>query len=65
MDSILRNGYNMIFCIGGDGTMRGAMVIFDETRIRKLPIVVCTALYLYRPLYDIDVVGVCSTEDCG
>eukprot|EP00698_Gefionella_okellyi_P012161 TRINITY_DN3250_c0_g1_i2.p1 TRINITY_DN3250_c0_g1~~TRINITY_DN3250_c0_g1_i2.p1 ORF type:complete len:376 (-),score=76.88 TRINITY_DN3250_c0_g1_i2:483-1610(-) len=41
MRAIEEHGYNVVFCVGGDGTMRGAMVIFDEVRKVQRPIVVC------------------------
>eukprot|EP00698_Gefionella_okellyi_P000750 TRINITY_DN1067_c0_g1_i2.p1 TRINITY_DN1067_c0_g1~~TRINITY_DN1067_c0_g1_i2.p1 ORF type:complete len:461 (-),score=81.53 TRINITY_DN1067_c0_g1_i2:37-1419(-) len=40
MQSIITHGYNIIFCIGGDGTMRGAFAMYEEARKRGLPVVV-------------------------
>ncbi|KAK1295988.1 6-phosphofructokinase 2 [Acorus calamus] len=36
VDAIVDRGFNQIYVIGGDGTMRGAVKIFDEIRRRKL-----------------------------
>ncbi|KAL0889403.1 hypothetical protein Bca101_013386 [Brassica carinata] len=36
VDAIQNNGYNQVYIIGGDGTMRGAVKIFDEVSRRKL-----------------------------
>ncbi|CAI0374243.1 unnamed protein product [Linum tenue] len=38
VDAIERHGYNQLYIIGGDGTMRGAVKIFNEIRRRKLNI---------------------------
>lgn len=38
VDAIEQQGYNQVYIIGGDGTMRGAVKIFDEVRRRKLKI---------------------------
>lgn len=38
VDAIERQGYNQVYIIGGDGTMRGAVKIFEEIRRRKLNI---------------------------
>ncbi|KAK4838431.1 hypothetical protein QYF36_013660 [Acer negundo] len=38
VDAIQRYGFNQVYIIGGDGTMRGAVKIFDEIRRRKLNI---------------------------
>ena len=40
LDSLVRLGVDMLFTIGGDGTMRGALAIHDEIKRRKLPIAV-------------------------
>ena len=40
VDSLQRHGVNMLFTIGGDGTLRGAQAIAAEIRERKLPIAV-------------------------
>lgn len=34
-------GINILFCVGGDGTLRGAKALSDEIQRRKLKIVVC------------------------
>jgi 6-phosphofructokinase 1 len=47
-DFMLEQGINIVFCIGGDGTQRGAYSLFETTRQRKL---------------DIAVVGVPKTID--
>ncbi|WCJ28223.1 ATP-dependent 6-phosphofructokinase 6 [Euphorbia peplus] len=38
VDAIQNHGFNQLYIIGGDGTMRGAVKIFDEIRRRKLNI---------------------------
>ncbi|WOH16256.1 hypothetical protein DCAR_0935806 [Daucus carota subsp. sativus] len=38
VDAIQNRGYNQVYIIGGDGTMRGAVKIFDEITRRKLNI---------------------------
>lgn len=38
VDQLLSNGIELLFCIGGDGTLRGAMAIANEVNRRKLPI---------------------------
>ncbi|KAF2532960.1 hypothetical protein F2Q70_00031579 [Brassica cretica] len=38
VDAIQQNGYNQVYIIGGDGTMRGAVKIFDEVSRRKLEV---------------------------
>ncbi|CAK7323371.1 unnamed protein product [Dovyalis caffra] len=38
VDAIEHHGFNQVYIIGGDGTMRGAVNIFDEIRHRKLNI---------------------------
>jgi len=38
VDGLVRHGINVLFVIGGDGTMRGALEICDEIRRRELPI---------------------------
>ncbi|CAF2090896.1 hypothetical protein BRARA_F03514 [Brassica rapa] len=38
VDAIQQNGYNQVYIIGGDGTMRGAVKIFDEVSRRKLKV---------------------------
>mmetsp|Transcript_2651 Transcript_2651/g.11601 ORF Transcript_2651/g.11601 Transcript_2651/m.11601 type:complete len:506 (-) Transcript_2651:1765-3282(-) len=37
VDAIVDFGFNMVFVIGGDGSHRGAIKVFDELRLRKLP----------------------------
>ncbi|KAM7263622.1 hypothetical protein ACFE04_001305 [Oxalis oulophora] len=36
VDAIQESGYNQVYITGGDGTMRGAVKIFDEIKRRKL-----------------------------
>ncbi|CAN0901116.1 ATP-dependent 6-phosphofructokinase 2 [Linum grandiflorum] len=38
VDGIQRHGFNQLYIIGGDGTMRGAVKIFNEIQRRKLNI---------------------------
>ncbi|KAF8108387.1 hypothetical protein N665_0109s0014 [Sinapis alba] len=38
VDAIQHNGYNQVYIIGGDGTMRGAVKIFNEVTRRKLEV---------------------------
>ncbi|MED6131199.1 phosphofructokinase beta-subunit, variant 2 [Stylosanthes scabra] len=40
VDSIENRRFNQVYIIGGDGTMRGAVKIFDEIRRRKLNVAV-------------------------
>ncbi|XP_062161323.1 ATP-dependent 6-phosphofructokinase 2-like [Alnus glutinosa] len=40
VDAIRDRGFNQVYIIGGDGSMRGAVKIFDEIRCRKLNIAV-------------------------
>ncbi|KAF9664321.1 hypothetical protein SADUNF_Sadunf16G0006300 [Salix dunnii] len=40
VDGIEHHGFNQVYIIGGDGTMRGAVSIFNEIRRRKLNIAV-------------------------
>ncbi|XP_068638637.1 ATP-dependent 6-phosphofructokinase 2-like [Aristolochia californica] len=40
VDAIESRGFNQVYIIGGDGTMRGAVKIFNEIRERKLKIAV-------------------------
>ncbi|MFH1131189.1 MAG: ATP-dependent 6-phosphofructokinase, partial [Pseudomonadota bacterium] len=35
-DTLKRMGINVLFCIGGDGTMRGALALYQEIKKRKL-----------------------------
>jgi 6-phosphofructokinase 1 len=37
VETLERHGIDILFCIGGDGTQRGASVIHDEIRKRGLP----------------------------
>ncbi len=39
-DSLVSMGVDMLFCVGGDGTLRGARLLADELLRRKLPIAV-------------------------
>lgn len=38
VDSLTANGFSILFCVGGDGTLRGAHAVADEISRRKLPI---------------------------
>ena len=38
VDTMVRMGINVMFCIGGDGTMRGAEAIYEEISRRQLQI---------------------------
>ena len=38
VDQLLSHGIGLLFCIGGDGTLRGAMEIANEVKWRTLPI---------------------------
>lgn len=38
VDTLTRMNINLLFCVGGDGTLRAANAISDECRKRKLPI---------------------------
>ncbi|KAL5206118.1 hypothetical protein ABZP36_034327 [Zizania latifolia] len=38
--AIERHGFNQVYVIGGDGTMRGAVKIFEEVRRRRLPVAI-------------------------
>jgi 6-phosphofructokinase 1 len=40
VDFLEKNRINILFCVGGDGTQRGAHVIVEEVRKRGLPIAV-------------------------
>ncbi|KAF7840482.1 ATP-dependent 6-phosphofructokinase 2 [Senna tora] len=40
VDAIEKHGFNQLYIIGGDGTMRGAVKIFEEIRHRKLNVAV-------------------------
>lgn len=40
VDNLVSLGVNLLFCVGGDGTLRGASAIAAETRRRGLPIAV-------------------------
>ncbi|CAO2829518.1 unnamed protein product [Amaranthus hypochondriacus] len=48
VDAIQLHGFNQVYIIGGDGTMRGAVEIYDEIRCRKL---------------NVSVVGIPKTVD--
>jgi len=39
-DTLVERGIDILFCIGGDGTMRGALALFHEIERRKLPIAI-------------------------
>ncbi|CAN6448230.1 unnamed protein product [Victoria cruziana] len=41
VDAIEARGFNQLYIIGGDGTMRGVVKIFEEIQTRKLKIGVC------------------------
>ena len=38
VDSLVKNKINILFCVGGDGTLRGAHDISEEVKRRNLPI---------------------------
>jgi len=38
VDSLVTKGINQVYCIGGDGTHRGAQELFNEIKLRKLKI---------------------------
>ena len=38
VDQLLSHGIGLLFCVGGDGTVRGAMAIANEVNRRTLPI---------------------------
>jgi 6-phosphofructokinase 1 len=38
VDFLVEKKINILFCVGGDGTQRGAMTIYDEVSRRSLPI---------------------------
>jgi 6-phosphofructokinase 1 len=40
VDTLMRNRVDMLFVIGGDGTLRGAQKITEEITLRRLPIAV-------------------------
>lgn len=40
VNAIQNYGFNQVFIVGGDGTMRGALKVFDEIKDRKLNIAV-------------------------
>ena len=40
VDGLTERGVDVLFCVGGDGTMRGAQAIHDEVKQRGLPIAV-------------------------
>jgi len=40
VDSLVRHGVNMLFTVGGDGTLRGAAALAEEISARKLDIAV-------------------------
>ncbi|KAI5069006.1 hypothetical protein GOP47_0015307 [Adiantum capillus-veneris] len=40
VDAIESQGFNQVYIIGGDGTMKGAVAIFEEVRKRKLKVCV-------------------------
>ncbi len=40
VDTLVGHRINILFCIGGDGTMRGAHAIADEVARRRLPIAI-------------------------
>lgn len=39
-ETLISRHINILFCIGGDGTMRGALALFEEISRRKLPIAI-------------------------
>ena len=40
VDQLVAMGINVLFCIGGDGTLRGAHAIFQEVERRQVPIAI-------------------------
>ncbi|EME32540.1 6-phosphofructokinase [Galdieria sulphuraria] len=42
VDSIVQNGVNQVYVIGGDGTVRGAATLSEECRRRKLQVTVAS-----------------------
>eukprot|EP00871_Galdieria_phlegrea_P001173 jgi/Galph1/2056/GphlegSOOS_G759.1 len=42
MDSIIKYGINQVYVVGGDGTIRGACILSDACRSRKLPVTVAS-----------------------
>ena len=38
VEFLIRNGINILFAVGGDGTQRGALAVVQEVERRKLPI---------------------------
>lgn len=40
LETLLNLGVDMLFAIGGDGTMRGALAIHEEIKRRKLPLAI-------------------------
>ncbi|GJQ09226.1 hypothetical protein GpartN1_g1017.t1 [Galdieria partita] len=42
VDSIVQNGINQVYVIGGDGTIRGAAALSEECRRRKLQVTVAS-----------------------
>lgn len=40
VDTLERNNINILFCVGGDGTLRGAHTIYEEIARRNLKIVI-------------------------
>ncbi|KAJ7967871.1 ATP-dependent 6-phosphofructokinase [Quillaja saponaria] len=40
VDAIQDRGFNQVYIVGGDGTLRGAVKIFDEIRRRKLNVAI-------------------------
>ncbi len=40
VDYLQREGINLLFCVGGDGTQRGAHVLHEEAQVRGYPLAV-------------------------
>lgn len=40
VDNLIRRGVNMLFCVGGDGTQRGALALYEAARRRGHPLAV-------------------------
>jgi 6-phosphofructokinase 1 len=61
VDAIVEKGINQVYCIGGDGTHRGAQEIFDEIKQRNLKVKLYTRhiVILYR--FQLDVYRRLST----
>jgi len=41
VDTLVHEGINILFCIGGDGTLKGVQALYEEINKRKLHVSVC------------------------